>query len=193
MSKPWYALALVALLFGATSAIVACGGEDAATGSGGTGTVEPPPEPPPAAPAPSASFTEAHFTLNAVAAGPYAPNTAGTFEIHLDTLAGFHVNPEYPWRVVVTTPTGVTTPAATIEGEVIALEGSTARIPVSFTAATPGTHQISCAVDYGICIEEQCEFDTRTLLVDVNVAEAAAAPPADPTAPPAPTDPAAES
>jgi hypothetical protein len=182
MSTRWIALSL-ALALG-TVGLVACGGEEEAAGSGATETPPVPETPPPPAEA-RPSWEESNFTLNASATGPYAPNAAGTFELRLDTRGGFHVNREYPWMVTVTTPTGVTTPSATIEGGGITLEEASARIPVSFTATAPGTHRITCAVDFGICTEENCQFETRNVAVDVVVAEAAPAPaegaPAAPT------------
>jgi hypothetical protein len=138
---------------------------------------ETPPAPPPTEARPS--WEESNFTLNAAAGGPYAANAAGTFELRLDTRGGFHVNREYPWMVTVTTPTGVTTPSATIEGGGITLEETSARIPVAFTASAPGTHRITCAVDFGICTEENCQFETRNVAVDVTVAAAAAPTPTE--------------
>lgn len=178
MSTRWLALSIAFALAGATFGLVACGGDEEAAGSGATEAPPVPEAPPPPAEA-RPSWEEANFTLNASATGPYAPNAAGTFELRLDARGGFHVNREYPWMVTVTTPTGVTTPSATIEGGGITLEEASARIPVSFTATAPGTHRITCAVDFGICTEENCQFETRNVAVDVVVAEAPAAAPTE--------------
>jgi hypothetical protein len=168
------ALSLTLALAGWTLALVACGGEEAASPAPAEGATEPTAEAPPPPPPPTEArprWDESNFTLDAVAAGPYAANVAGTFELRLDARAGFHVNREYPWMVSVTVPEGVSTPSGTIEAPGMTLAETSARIPVTFTPGAPGTHRITCAVDFGICTEENCQFETRNVAVDVVVAE----------------------
>jgi|GEM_PF-968208 hypothetical protein len=185
------AIFLMLALAGWSLGLVACGGEETAPPTEPAATTEPAAEAPPPPPPPTEArprWDESNFTLDAVAAGPYAANVAGTFELRLDARAGFHVNREYPWMVSVTVPEGVSTPSATIESAGMTLAEASARIPVSFTPGAPGTHRITCAVDFGICTEENCQFETRNVAVDVVVAEGNPAPASPEAAPPAPTE-----
>jgi hypothetical protein len=185
------AILLTLALAGWTLGLVACGGEEAASpAEPALGSTEPAAEVPPAPPPTEARprWDESNFTLDAIAAGPYAANTVGSFELRLDARAGFHVNREYPWMVSVTVPEGVSTPSTTIEAAGMTLAEASARIPVTFTPGAPGTHRITCAVDFGICTEENCQFETRNVSVDVVVAEGNPVPPSPEAAAPAPTE-----
>lgn len=156
-------LLTVLLSLGLTACcMTACGGEEAATSA-------PPATETPAPPAEArASWTEPNFTLVGTAPAPVAAGAPATFEVVLTPLGAYHVNREYPWTVSVTGPDGVTLPQPTLEsGSAAEMTDTIARFNVPFTASAAGTHHLVANVDFGICTDEGCQFETRAVAVDV--------------------------
>jgi hypothetical protein len=144
--------------------LTACGGEEAPASSAPTTET---PAPPAEA---RASWAEPNFTLVGTAPEALTAGTAGAFEIVLTPLGEYHVNREYPWTVSVTGPEGVTLPQPTLEsGSAAEMTDTVARFSVPFTASTAGTHHMVASVDFGICTDEGCQFETRAVAVDVTV------------------------
>ncbi len=146
--------------------MTACGGEEAPA-TGGPTVAETPVAPPAEA---RPSWSEPNFTLVGTAPAPVAAGTPGSFELVLTPLGEYHVNREYPWTVSVTGPEGVTLPQPTLEsGSAAEMTDSIARFSVPFTASAAGTHHLVANVDFGICTDEGCQFETRAVAVDVTV------------------------
>lgn len=145
--------------------MTACGGEEAPAIIPPT-TAEVPAPPAEARP----SWTEPNFTLVGTAPAPLTAGTTGAFELVLTPLGEYHVNREYPWTVTVSGPEGVRLPQPTLEsGSAAEMTDTIARFNVPFTATTPGTFHLVASVDFGICTDEGCQFETRAVAVDVTV------------------------
>lgn len=124
-----------------------------------------------------ASWTEETFELTGTATGPFAVGTASSFEIRLTPRGEYHVNREYPWSVTVTPPAAVTVPTTTFDaGTATEMTDTVARFVVPFTPTAAGTHDVTAAVDFGVCREEACVFEMRNVLVQVVAAEGAVVP-----------------
>jgi len=142
--------------------VTACGGEEAAV----VPTAETPAPPVEA----RAAWAEPNFTLVSTAPASLTAGTAGSFELVLTPLGEYHVNREYPWTVSVTGPEGVTLPQPTLEsGSATEMTDTVARFSVPFTPTATGTHHMVASVDFGICTDEGCQFETRAVAVDVTV------------------------
>ncbi len=149
------------------SALAGCSGEDKAErATTEPATVQAPPPPAaarePEGPAP-AVVQDAMFKLEAKGAPQYTADQAGKFQVVLEATGGYHVNEDYPIRVDVKAPEGVTLEKASLaKADAASFGEHSASFDVAFTAPK-GEHEVSCVVDFAVCTDETCVPDQRTL------------------------------
>jgi hypothetical protein len=96
--------------------------------------------------------------------------------VRLTPRGEYHVNRNYPWSVTVTPPAAVLVPTATFDSTTAAeMTDTIARFVVPFTPSAAGTHEVTAAVDFGICREEACIFQMHNVLVTLVAADGVAA------------------
>jgi Disulphide bond corrector protein DsbC len=127
----------------------------------------------PAAPAAPAEkkpvIEEPTFRLGLSGEPTYTAGQPGKLKLALSARGGYHVNQDYPIRVDVKGPAGVTFSKASLGRPDAASWGeSDASFELAFTGQ-PGTHEIIADVDFAVCTAETCVPDQRTLALSVDV------------------------
>ena len=169
------------VLFVAVALTAACGSSEPAAPP----PVEPAAAPAPATPSPSAApdnaapaapaaagpvVADTGFELRATAAGPYKAGQAGSFGVALTAAGGYHVNEEFPIRVTVRAPEGVTLPKGQlVRADAAEFGAERARFEVPFTPAAAGEKRVEVQVDFAVCTPENCMPDQRTLALALPV------------------------
>jgi len=122
----------------------------------------PPQQQPPAQAGPV--IAESSFELRATAPGPFHTGQLGRFGISLTPRGHYHVNRDFPMKVTVTAPSGVTVPKNVLErADAAELSEQRARFDVPFTPSAAGDHRVQARVEFAVCTPENCVPDERTL------------------------------
>lgn len=106
---------------------------------------------------------------------------------------GLKINPQYPWKLVVDAPPAGLTLAGepTIKKEAMRIDAKHAKVPLSVSAAQPGSYELTASVNLSVCEqgdEARCLWFTDepvTLRVEAKSAEPAVEAPDTPPAAPA--------
>jgi len=165
----------------AAALVAACGSSEPAAAP----PVEPAAAPAPATPPPTAApdnaapaapaaagpvVADTGFELRATATGPYKAGEAGSFGVALTAAGGYHVNEEFPIRVTVRAPEGVTLPKGQlVRADAAEFGAERARFDVPFTPAAAGEKRVEVQVDFAVCTPENCMPDQRTLALALPV------------------------
>ncbi|MBK8169091.1 MAG: hypothetical protein IPK60_01950 [Sandaracinaceae bacterium] len=114
--------------------------------------------------------TDTGFELRATPEAGYRAGQAGTFAIALTPSGNYHVNQEYPIRVTLRAPSGVTLQKAElVRADAAEFGERLARFSVPFTATAAGTPRVEAEVDFAVCTPENCMPDRRTVAVTLAV------------------------
>ncbi len=102
--------------------------------------------------------------------GRYKAGQVGYFGVALTPSGGYHVNEEYPIRVTVRAPEGVTLPKSLLQrADAVEFGATRARFEVPFTPAAAGERNVELQVDFAVCTDENCMPDQRTLALALPV------------------------
>jgi hypothetical protein len=178
MSTPSRSLRHV--LFVAAALVAACGSNEPAAAppaepapgaAPAPAAPTPPATPEPAAPAAAGPVvTDTGFELRATATGPYKAGQASSFGVALTASGGYHVNEEFPIRVTVRAPEGVTLPKGQlVRADAAEFGAERARFDVPFTPVAAGEKRVEVQVDFAVCTPENCMPDQRTLALALPV------------------------
>ncbi len=118
----------------------------------------PAPEAKPASPtsAPAATAGDA-YTVRIVAGEAKAGEPA-TSVVEVTPGPGYHVNTEFPVRLKLVPPAGVTAAKAQLERADAELSEAALRFNVAFTAATAGTVNMAGTADFSVCNDNTCKL-----------------------------------
>lgn len=165
-SGMWWLVAALGL------ALAGCGSREEATGPTPDPETNAPPDPGPqprgarGGEAAGPVVVDEGFELRASTGGPYRAGELGRFGITLSGRDGWHVNQDFPIRVELTAPSGVSFPKPALERPDAAEFGEErARFDVPFTPGAAGEHRVQAKVSFAVCTEENCVPDERTLAV----------------------------
>jgi hypothetical protein len=151
-----------ALLVGA-----ACSKSEAPAPAPAPAPVAPPPVAKEAPPGPS--IEDNTFKLALVSEAQYTAGNPSTLRLVLEARGGYHVNQDYPIKVDLKAPPGVTLPKVSLgKSDAAEFGEKTARFEVPFTAPA-GEHELSADVDFAVCTPETCVPDQRKLAVKLAV------------------------
>ena len=109
-----------------------------------------------AAPA-SQAATAQPYTVRIVA-GDAKAGQPGKSTIEVTPAAGFHMNLEFPVRLRVTPPTGLTLGKADLSKEDAELSEAALRFSVPFTAAAAGKVSLEALGDFSVCNDTTCKL-----------------------------------
>jgi hypothetical protein len=109
------------------------------------------------------------FKLSLVSEPEYSAGSAATLKVVLEARGNYHVNQDYPIKIDLKAPAGVTLPKSSLGKPDAAEFGEKiARFEVPFTA-TAGAHELSADVDFAVCTPETCVPDQRKLAIKLAV------------------------
>lgn len=105
------------------------------------------------------------------------PKAAGTAEIKLAPGTGFHVANDYPIKLLLESPTGVTLEKACFraggrdksQGDAATLSEQALAFAVKATAETAGAYEIKGVFSFGICEKDSCHPRTQPITIQVAV------------------------
>lgn len=139
-----------------------------------TASKAPAASPPPAATkaveeAAKPTIEDTTFKLALVGEPAYKAGERAAVQLTLEARGGYHVNQEYPIRVEVKAPPGVTLEKASLERADAAQFGEqSARFELPFSGEA-GTHELTASVDFAVCTAETCVPDQRTLALPLTI------------------------
>jgi len=88
---------------------------------------------------------------------------AGTVRVRVTPGAGYHINPDYPWKLRLDPTVGVTTARSGAK-----IDTHEMAIAISYTATAPGVHAIRGQLDLGVCERDRCLPRSMPIAVEVN-------------------------
>lgn len=145
----------------AVSALTACQSSPAPSAPEAASSAPTAATPTPAAPASAAPATQAAtaqpYTVRIVA-GDAKAGQAGKSVVEVTPAAGFHMNLEFPVRLRVTPPTGLTLGKADLSKEDAELSEAALRFSVPFTAAAAGKVSLEALGDFSVCNDTTCKL-----------------------------------
>lgn len=101
---------------------------------------------------------------------PVASGSEGTVRVKVTPGAGWKMNHEYPTKLRVTAPDGVTvTKAEQAKGDAERFEDAGATFAVTFTAASAGEKSFQAKLKFAVCTEATCTPKSQELAWVVNV------------------------
>jgi methionine-rich copper-binding protein CopC len=93
-----------------------------------------------------------------------------TTKIHIEGTGGFHYNTEYPTKLTITAPSGVTVEKATQTAkDAVSLKKEGADLAVNFTATETGKKSFTGELKFAVCTDNNCEPSTQKISFDVDV------------------------
>ncbi len=118
---------------------------------------------------PGPSVEDNTFKLSLVSEPEYSAGSAATVKLVLEARGNYHVNQDYPIKIDLKAPAGVTLPKPSLGKPDAAEFGEKiARFEVPFTAPA-GAHELSADVDFAVCTPETCVPDQRKLAIKLAV------------------------
>jgi hypothetical protein len=97
-------------------------------------------------------------------------NVRSTAKISIVPSSGFRLNMEYPTKLVMVAPSGVTMEKATqVRAEAVKFEEASAEFVVAFTASSVGKKTLTGELKYAVCKAADCIPQTAKVAINVDV------------------------
>src|SRR5262245_24676665 len=97
-------------------------------------------------------------------------NEKASVKVHLEGTGGFHVNTEYPTKLTINAPSGVTLEKGTqTKADAVKFGKDGADFAVNFTATEAGKKSFTGTFKFATCTDENCAPQTAQLAFDVDV------------------------
>lgn len=127
------------------------------------------PAPKAAAPtAAGADTNDSSFNLSVVAPTSAKAGTECVAHVVVTPGSGYHVNQEFPTKLVITPPDGVKVAKAEQHKEDAAAFGANKlQFDVAMTPDKPGTYKVAGTLKFAVCTESSCDPKKREIAFDV--------------------------
>jgi hypothetical protein len=110
-----------------------------------------------------------HYKLS-VSAPSAKVSAKSSAKITVVPTDGFKMNLEYPTKVTLNAPAGVSLEKAKLTAkDAVQLDKSAAVFDVAFTASEPGKKTITGEMKFAVCTENSCDPQTQAISFDVDV------------------------
>lgn len=97
-------------------------------------------------------------------------NAKASVSVHIEGASGYHFNIDYPARLTITAPSGVTVEKDKLTAkDAVKFAKDGADFAVNFTATTPGKKSFTGELKFAVCTENDCAPQTEKLAFDVDV------------------------
>ena len=124
----------------------------------------------PAAPTAAAGDDKNDSSFNLQVASPDAVKAGAECVAHVTVTpgSGYHVNQEFPTKLVVTPPDGVTIAKAEQHKEdAAAFSENKLQFDVKMTPSKAGTYKVAALLKFAVCTESSCDPKKREIAFDV--------------------------
>ena len=124
----------------------------------------------PAAPTAAGGDDKNDSSFNLVVASPDAVKAGADCVAHVTVTpgSGYHVNQEFPTKLVVTPPDGVTIAKAEMHKEdAAAFDANKLQFDVKMTPSKAGTYKVAALLKFAVCTESSCDPKKREIAFDV--------------------------
>jgi hypothetical protein len=130
------------------------------------------PAPAPAAPAAkgAAATTGDDSSFNLQVAAPTGAKAGAPCVAHVTVTpgSGYHVNQDFPTKLVITPPDGVKVAKAEMHKEdAAAFDANKLQFDVALTPDKPGTYKVAGTLKFAVCTESSCDPKKREIAIDV--------------------------
>ena len=99
-------------------------------------------------------------------------NQKATAHVILKGTGEFHVNPDYPTKLTVVAPAGVTLEKDTLrKDDAVKFAKEGADFAINFTATDAGKKSFTGTFKFAVCSDNECKPQTEQLAFDVDVAK----------------------
>ncbi|MEM6962840.1 MAG: hypothetical protein AAF355_06350 [Myxococcota bacterium] len=115
---------------------------------------------------------DSRFLLRSQVAQAYSTGQLASFAIELETQNEWHINQDYPIRVVFDPSGRLEFPKSELQRPDAAMfDEMKARFDVPFVAVTAGEHECRALVDFAVCTEATCVPVRKSLAVRLSVVD----------------------
>lgn len=115
------------------------------------------------------AYADSKFAVS-VSAPSAKVSAKATAVVKVVPQGDFHMNPDYPARLTLTAPDGVTLDKEKITAkEAKRLDKDGLEMSVAFTAASAGKKSIAGELKFAVCKESECSPQTVKVSIDVDV------------------------
>ena len=124
----------------------------------------------PVAPAAAGVYDKNDSSFNLVVASPDAVKAGADCIAHVTVTpgSGYHVNQEFPTKLVVTPTDGVTIAKAEQHKEdAAAFNENKLQFDVKMTPSKAGTYKVAALLKFAVCTESSCDPKKREIAFDV--------------------------
>lgn len=118
----------------------------------------------------STAFAGGSFKVDVKAPASAKKGEKATAKLHLEGTGGFHVNTEYPAKLTITAPAGVTLDKASQthkEAAKFAKEG--ADFDIAFTSKDAGKKDFTGEFKFAVCTDNNCAPQAEKVAFSVDV------------------------
>lgn len=126
-----------------------------------------------AAGAPSGGGTlgDASYSLAVNAPASLAQGEEGVVQVVVTPKPGWKMNKEFPTKLVVTAPEGVTLTSkpSQVPGDALTFDDHNATFAIKFQAASPGDQHFTASFKFAVCTDATCDPKKQELAWAVNV------------------------
>jgi hypothetical protein len=127
-----------------------------------------------AAPAPggagaaASDKNDSSFQLAVEAPAPGKPGVEAVAHVVVTPGSGYHVNQEFPTRLVITPPDGVKVAKAELHKEdATKFDANKLQFDVKMTADKAGTYKVAGSLKFAVCTESSCDPKKREIAFDL--------------------------
>jgi len=97
-------------------------------------------------------------------------NEKATVKVHVEGASGNHVNPDYPTKLTIKAPAGVTLEKDTLKkDDAVKFAKEGADFAINFTASEAGKKSFTGTFKFAVCSDDACKPQTEQIAFDVDV------------------------
>lgn len=118
----------------------------------------------------SAAHAGGQYKLEVKAPASVKKGAREAAQIHVEGANGSHINTEFPAKLTIVAPTGVTVekPSQTKE-DAVTLRQEAAIFKIAFTSSEAGRKDFTGELRFAICSESSCNTSSETIAFSVDV------------------------
>jgi hypothetical protein len=116
------------------------------------------------------ALADVKSNLSILAPGQAPLNTRKTAQVKVSPVGPYKMNTEYPLKLTLTAPAGVTLEKAVLTAkDASKFDDTTASFDVAFTATSRGKKAFTGQYKFAVCTETDCFPQSKTVTFDIDV------------------------